>query len=63
MVGQTGKLGALLRACIDYERGAFSEVRWWELASLGVTPKFMEEHYCTALLLANDAAALLDKSH
>ncbi len=63
VVGQSGKLGALLRACIDYERGALSEVRWWALASLGVTPKFMEEHYRTALLLANDAAALLDKRH
>ena len=63
VVGQTGKLGALLRACIDYERGACSEVRWWALASLGVTPKFMEGHYRAALRVANEAAALLDMRH
>lgn len=59
LVRHGGKLGAVLRACSDYERGAFEAIRWWELEALGVSPQLLETHYREALRIADVAANLL----
>ncbi len=64
LVRHGGKLGAILRACIDYERGAFESIRWWELEGLGITPQVLESHYREALRVADIAANLIgDATH
>jgi EAL and modified HD-GYP domain-containing signal transduction protein len=62
LVRHGGKLGAILRACIDYERGAFEAIRWWELEALGITPQLLEAHYREALRVADIAANLLGEA-
>ena len=54
-----GRLGAVLRACEQYDRGAYDQIRWWDLAGFGIDTKKFEIAYRDALVWADLGEDLL----
>lgn len=54
-----GHMGTVLKACEQYDLGAYEQIQWWDLEGLGITAGKFETAYREALTWANLGEELL----